>query len=160
MRLVLLGLCASATVFVSGCGGSSSAPQGLQSQVSGTVINDGKPVTLNSVVVFYNKDKGLTLSGTLDSLGKYSLTAGDPKVGVPAGRYEVSITPPVPPVLEVNPAGADYQKMMQSGGVAAPTAASESAPDIPEKFRDPKTSGLVFEVKEGPNIYDFDLAKL
>ena len=160
MRFVLFSLCACATVFLTGCNGDSSAPQGPQSQVSGTVTNDGKHVTLNSLVVFYNKDKGLTLTGTLDSLGKYSLTAGDPKIGVPAGRYEVSISPPVPAVVEVNPAGADYQKMMQAGGDAAPPAPSNAAPDIPEKFRDAKTSGLVFEVKEGPNTYDFDLTKL
>lgn len=159
MRLVLLSICICLMGCLSGCGGGPTGPVGAQSQVNGTVTNDGKPVALNSQVIFFNKDKGLTLVGILDSLGKYSLTAGDPKLGVPAGRYEVSIAPPVAPIVEANAESPEYQKMMMSGGTAAPPTAP-AASDIPEKFLDPKTSGLVFEVKEGPNTYDFDLAKL
>ena len=160
MRLVLLSMCACVTGFLIGCGGEPTGPVGAQSQVSGTVTNNGKPVSLNSQVIFFNKQKGLTLVGTLDSLGKYSLAAGDPKLGIPAGRYEVSIAPPATPVVEANPSSPDYQKLMQTPGVVKPAAASDTAADIPQKFRDPKTSGLVFEVKEGPNTYDFDLSKL
>jgi len=124
------------------------------------VTNDGKPVTLDSRVIFFNKDKGLTLIGVLDSLGTYSLVAGDPKLGVPAGRYEVSLAPPAPPIIEMNQSSPDYQKMMSAGGAPAPPSGASKAPDIPGKFLDPKTSGLVFEVKEGPNTYNFDLSKL
>ncbi len=159
MRLVcslpLLGM----LIVASGCGGPT-APVEPQAQVSGTVTNDGKPVTLDSRVVFYNKEKGLSLVGTLDSLGKYSLVPADPKIGVPAGRYEVAITPPVPAAVEVNQNSPDYAKMMQSGPADKQPQASNLAPDIPEKFRDPATSKLVFEVKAGPNTYDFDLGKL
>ncbi len=141
-----------------GCGGGPVAPTGPQSQVSGKVTNDGKPLTLNSQVVFYNAEQGLTLTGVLDSLGNYSLTPADPKLGVPAGRYEVSIKPPAVPVVQMDPSSADYAKMMQGGASAA--LAPSTAPDIPEKFQDPKTSKLVFEVKEGPNTFDLDLSKL
>ncbi len=158
MRFVLFSVCICLFGFINGCGGPTG-PVGAQSQVSGKVTNDGKPVTVNSQVIFFNKDKGLTLVGTLDSLGNYSLVAGDPKLGVPAGRYEVAIAPPVAPIVEASQASAEYQKMMMSGGAADPPKAAASA-DIPEKFLDPKTSGLVFEVKEGPNTYDFDLSKL
>lgn len=161
MRLVLLSMCACVMgCLISGCGSSSTAPVGVQSQVSGTVTNDGKPVTLDSRVIFFNKDKGLTLIGVLDSLGTYSLVAGDPKLGVPAGRYEVSLAPPAPPIIEMNQSSPDYQKMMSAGGAPAPPSGASKAPDIPGKFLDPKTSGLVFEVKEGPNTYNFDLSKL
>jgi hypothetical protein len=161
MRLVLLIMCACVSGFLIGCGGEPTGPVGAQSQVSGTVTNNGKPVTLDSRVIFFNKDKGLTLIGVLDSLGSYSLVAGDPKLGVPAGRYEVSLAPPAPPVVEMNPASSEYQKMMTAGGSAGPPpAASKVVSDIPAKFLDPKTSGLVFEVKEGPNTYNFDLSKL
>jgi len=121
------------------------------------VTNDGKPVTLDSQVVFYNSEKGLTLAGTLDSLGKYSLTPADPKVGVPSGRYQVCIKPPVAAVIQMDPSSPEYAKMMQGGDSGTPAS---TAIDIPEKFSDVKTSGLVFEVKEGPNTYDFDLSKL
>ena len=93
-------------------------------------------------------------------MGKYSLTAADPKVGVPAGRWEVAVKPPVAAVKEMSNT-EDYKKMMQGGG---PQSVAESKPataaDIPEKFNDPTTSGLVFEVKAGPNTFDFDLSKL
>lgn len=163
MRLVLLNICACLLIFSSGCdGGGSTEPEGPQSQVSGTVTNAGKAVTRDSLVVFYNKEKGLTLTGTLDSLGKYSLTAADPKVGVPAGRYEVAVRPPVPVVVAVDPSSDEYKKMMMQGGGEKSLDQSKpaTAADIPEKFNDAKTSGLVFEVKAGPNTFDMDLSKL
>jgi len=146
--------------FVAGCGGPSG-PTDPQAQVSGKVTNDGKPVTLDSRVVFFNAEKGLTLTGAIDSLGNYSLSPADPKIGVPAGRYTVTIMPPVAAVVEVNQSSEDYKKMMMTGG-AATTAqtASNTASDIPEKFRDAKTSKLVFEIKAGANTFDMDLAKL
>ena len=157
MRFLFSSTLLILTCLIQGCGGGPTGPVGPQSQVSGTVTNNGKPVTLNSQIVFYNSEKGLTLTGTLDSLGKYSLTPADPKVGVPAGRYEVCIKPPVVPVIQMDPSSPEYAKMMQSGESVTPAT---TATDIPEKFSDAKTSGLVFEVKEGPNTYDFDLAKL
>ena len=160
MRSLLLIMVVCVVSIAAGCGGSTG-PVGPQSQVSGTVTNDGKPVTLNSQIVFFNSEKGLTLSGVLDSLGKYTLSAADPKLGVPAGRYDVKIIPPVTPVVDVNQSSTDYSKMMQAGGATLASAASANlAPDIPEKFRDTKTSKLVFEIKEGANTFDLDLSKL
>ncbi len=158
MKYKSLLLLLTVAVALPGCG--AEGPKDPQAQVSGTVTNNGKPITLNSLVVFYNADKGLTLSGAVDSLGKYSLTPADPKIGVPAGRYTVAITPPVAAVAEVNQNSQDYMKMMQSGGSTAPKKEANAAPDIPEKFRDAKSSKLVFEVKEGANTFDFDLSKL
>ncbi len=160
MRLLRTLLLSLATVSCVGCGGGPTGPTDPQAQVSGSVTNNGKPITLDSNVVFYNEEKGLTLTGKIDSLGKYSLSAGDPRVGIPAGRYAVSIKPPVAAVAEVSQSSQDYMKMMQNGGKVAPPKAENSAPDIPEKFRDYKTSKLVFEVKEGSNTFDFDLSKL
>ena len=161
MRCQLLSMVCSLVLISVGCGGPTG-PVDPQAQVSGSVTNDGKPVSLGSLVVFYNAEKGLTLTGTLDSLGKYSLTAADPKVGVPVGRYEVTVKPPVAAVIDINPSSDEYMKKMQGGGGADSLAASKpaAASDIPEKFNDPKTSGLVFEVKAGPNTFDFDLSKL
>lgn len=155
IRTLLSSLCVMAIV---GCGSGPVTPTAPQAQVSGTVTNNGKPVTLNSQVIFFNAENGLTLTGVLDSLGKYSLTAADPKLGVPAGRYEVCIKPPAVPVVQMDPSSAEYAKLMQGGSGAALPAST--APDIPEKFQDAKTSKLVFEVKEGPNTFDFDLSKL
>ena len=159
MRFNLLYALLALVLIPVGCGGPTG-PVDPQAQVSGTVTNNGKPVTLGSMVVFYNSDKGLTLTGLLDSLGKYSLTAADPKVGVPAGRWAVSVKPPTTPVLEMGNS-ADYTKMMQGGGAKSVAASKPAtASDIPEKFTDPKTSGLIFEVKAGANDFSFDLSKL
>jgi hypothetical protein len=159
MRVPFLGALCCLALFSVGCGGPAG-PVEPQAQVSGTVTNNGKPVTLGSLVVFFNSEKGLTLSGALDSLGNYSLTAADPKVGVPAGRWQVSIKPPAAPVVEMGNS-PDYMKMMQGGGPKSVAASKPAtAADIPEKFNDPKTSGLVFEVKPGPNNFSFDLSKL
>ena len=158
MRLpILSGLCGLVLIAV-GCGGPTG-PVDPQAQVTGTVTNNGKPVTLGSLVVFYNAEKGLTLTGTLDSLGNYSLTPADPKIGVPAGRWEVSLKPPVEPPIEMS-TGADYMKMMQGGAKSTAGSKPATAKDIPEKFNSPKTSGLVFEVKAGPNTFNLDLSKL
>ena len=158
MRSPLLGALCGFVLFSVGCGGPTG-PVDPQAQVSGTVTNNGKPVTLGSQVVFTNSEKGLTLTGILDSLGNYSLTPADPKIGVPAGRWEVSIKPPVAPPVEMS-TGADYQKMMQGGPKSVAGSKPATAKDIPEKFNNPKTSGLVFEVKAGPNTFSFDLSKL
>ena len=160
MRFVLLSLSVCLMGLSSGCDSGPTGPVGPQAEVSGTVTNNGKPVAVNSLVVFFNKDKGLTLSGPLDSLGKYSLFAGDPKIGIPVGRYEVSVRPPVEAIAQVSQTSEDYKKMMQGGGEKSLTAKPASAPDIPEKFIDAKTSGLTFEVKAGPNTFDMDLSKL
>lgn len=159
MRFPLLYALLSLVLVSVGCGGPTG-PVDPQAQVSGTVTNNGKPVTLGSMVVFYNSEKGLTLTGLLDSLGKYSLTAADPKVGVPAGRWAVSVKPPAVPVTEMSNS-ADYMKTMQGGGAKSIAASKPgTASDIPEKFTDPKTSGLIFEVKAGANDFSFDLSKL
>jgi hypothetical protein len=159
MRVPFLSALCGLVLFSVGCGGPVG-PVDPQAQVSGTVTNNGKPVTLGSMVVFYNSEKGLTLTGLLDSLGKYSLTAADPKIGVPAGRWAVSVKAPTTPVLEMGNS-ADYTKMMQGGGAKSVAASKPAtASDIPEKFTDAKTSGLVFEVKAGANDFSFDLSKL
>ena len=57
-----------------------------QATVSGTITFEGKPVPLDTSVVFYCKDKGVTAGGIVDSLGKYSLVGSQPALGLPAGR--------------------------------------------------------------------------
>ena len=145
--------------FLVGCGGPV-VPIGPQAQVSGGVTNNEKPGMLGSQVVFYHAGKGLTLAAALDAQGKYALTPGDPKVGIPVGSYTVTILPPLDSIVQESPTSADYQKSMQAGKVPATVSAKSSKDsDIPEKFRDAKTSGLVLEIKEGVNTFDFDLSK-
>lgn len=130
-------------------------PVGEQAKISGSVMNDGKPLPANCEVVFFNKDKNATLGAKLDATGKFSLAVADPKIGIPVGRYQVAIRPPATPTVQ--PSSADYAKMMQSGG-AKPE--DKSASVISEKFHAFETSKLEFDVKAGPNEFNMDLSKL
>jgi len=131
-----------------------STPAAERAQVSGSVTYDGKPVPLDSSVTFYCKAKDATASGKVDTLGHYSLSPAVESKGIPAGRYEVMIRPPE---AEAPPVGSEqYTKIMMSGKGTAPPEVKE----IPKQFHTLATSGIVLEVKPGPNTFDFDLAKL
>jgi hypothetical protein len=151
---------AAVTVF-GGCGsGAAKVDTSTQATVSGSITNDAKPVTPESSVVFFCAELSATAAGTLDVLGKFSLRAADPKIGIPAGRYQVMVRPPEPPAVKAT--DQEYRKVMMGGppaGNVAPKAANR-APDIPEKFQSLDSSGITLEIKPGPNTIDLDLAKL
>lgn len=153
MRIAIaLGLLC--VVSLCGCPKGASTPTTPQASVGGSVTYDGTPVTLDANVVFYCKDSNATASGQVDSLGKYSLVASDKKVGIPAGRYQVGISPPV----KVSPQAVDspeYKAMMLGQSKPAPPPK-----DLPVKFHSYMQSGIILEVKAGENTFDFDLAKL
>ncbi len=139
---------------LAGCGGEPK-PTTEQAAVTGSVTFDGKPVPLDSSVVFYCGDHAATAAGKVDSLGKFQLAASIPRIGIPAGRYQVMIRPPAPPTANVSdPAG--YAQMMQP----KKTTAEEGIKEIPKQFMAFATSKLIFELKPGPNNFDLDLAKL
>jgi hypothetical protein len=145
---------------MTGCGGGDNRPvpdAKQQAVVTGSLVNDGKPLPLDYMVVFNSKDKGAIGSGKLDSLGKFRVTAGDSAIGLPAGRYVVKIAPPAPP-----PVGGlqsdSYKSMMMNTKMKSATA--DLPKDVPAKFLSWDTSGLVFELVPGPNTFDIDLAKL
>lgn len=142
---------------IAGCGGAPARKMEEQAKVSGSVTLGGKPLPTGWNIVFASKEKGSTGAGSIDSLGKFSLRAGDPAVGIPVGRYEVMLRAPAgPPPAPVG--SADYQKQMMSGASTKPKVADEGP--VPMKFLAFDTSGLVFELKGGENTFDIDLDKL
>jgi hypothetical protein len=150
-------------VVLSGCGGNANRPvpdAKQQATVTGSLLNAGKPLPLDYQVVFNSKDKGAIGSGRLDSAGKFKISAGDPAIGLPAGRYTVKIAPPPPPAPAVGGLESDsYQQMMKTkGSTKAPPR--EIPKDIPAKLLNWETSGLEFDVIPGPNTFDIDIAKL
>jgi len=158
-NIAVLTILAGCGLLTAGCG-DSAPPKEAQAEASGTVTFDGSPITLDSAVVFYCKDKGATAAGKVDSLGKYQLVAANPEIGIPAGRYQVKISPPTPPAAEVSPNSDDYKKMMMSPASQAQKPTVEGTKDIPAKFHSFETSELVLELKPGPNTFDFPLDKL
>lgn len=145
--------------FSVGCGESAPKKE-PQAEVSGTVTFNDSPITLDSAVIFTSKDKGATAAGKIDSLGKYQLAAGNPNIGIPAGRYQVMIRPPAAAAQEVSQNSDDYKKMMMAAGGTAKKPTAEGTKDIPAKFHSFESSGIVLELKPGPNTFDFPLDKL
>jgi hypothetical protein len=159
--LARLALVSAAIVGFNGCSDGAPKPDAsTMASISGSVMVDGKPVTKDSNIAFYCPDKGATAAGKIDALGKFSLTAADAKIGMPAGRYQVMIRPPDAPPVKIGT--DDYKKMMMGGTTTGgmPQKPPERATDIPSKFHDYATSEVELEVKPGPNTFDLDLAKL
>jgi len=95
----------------------------------------GKPL-IAGVVTLTNSKLGVGASGALDEFGAYRV-AGELRTG----EYEVAVQPPpAPPPLEM-----------------PKTPAPAATVNIPQKFRDAKTSGLKATIKPGANTADFDL---
>lgn len=151
----------SASLALTGCNGNPNErkPAAAQGQVSGSVLNGGKPVKTDSQIIFESTEKSAMAAGKIDSLGKFSLTAADPNVGIPAGQYSVTVRPPQAEAApSVDPSSDAYKtKMMQGGSSVAPP---KSDSDIPEKFQSMATTTLKLDVKAGPNTFDIDFAKL
>lgn len=151
--------CALGTLLIHGCGKKEAPPQGAQATVTGSVMLDGKPIKLDSSVVFFCQDKDATAAGKVDSLGKFSLKAARTSTGIPVGRYVVMVRPPEPPMpssAAAGPSSPDYQKAMMQGSAAKPPESTE----IPNAFLSLDTSKLALELKAGPNSVDIDLGKI
>lgn len=121
-------------VLTVGCGGDSQRPTPIQ--ISGTVTFDGKPVEKGEVS-FEDPQTGAAASATLGPEGKYTLA-------VPAGSYQVGITPPtvVGEAQEDTPADfIDYEKV----------------DNIPQKYYWGGESGLTATVSESAITHDFDM---
>ncbi len=157
--LKLAVTCSLAISLSVGCGAKAPPkPKTEQASIGGTVKNGDKTVPVNTEVVFENSKEGLTIAAKTDSSGKFQLSATDPRIGIPVGRYKVAVRPPTAVVAPVQPGSADYQKLMQSGGQAAPPPVAGSEL-IPDKFHKHDSSGLEFEAKVGQNDFAIDLSK-
>ena len=131
---------------IQGCGGKSGLdlPTGT---VAGKVTLKGAPIQ-DASVTFFGENHGDSATAPLQADGTYTLKYGT-GFAVPIGDYRVAIVPG-PPAGSASPDPADLMKTMIPAGM--------KASPIPDKYRDPKTSGLIAVVKEGSNAnLDFDL---
>ncbi len=148
-RFVSLGLIVL-TLSLAGClQGSSSGPTGT---VEGHLTSKGKTLSEDTKVVFINSSSGFAAFGATTEEGAFKILDSDDNANLPVGTYRVMIQPPA----------------NQLGGEEEPSA--EEALDNPVhskpkkkslefdfKYRQLSTSGLEYEVKEGPNTIDIDL---
>jgi hypothetical protein len=117
----------------SGCGGS------LESQVSGTVTLDGKPMSEGNVV-FHPAESGTPAYGSIDAEGKYSVKTGQGK-GIIPGEYIA--------VVKLT------SEVEQSSGEVA----EEKLPTLlsPKVYAMKQTSPLRYTVKPGKQTIDLAL---
>ncbi len=117
-----------------GCG-DTSEPIGA---VHGTVSFQGQPVT-KGMVQFSNAEKGVYISAPIKDDGTYRVET-DKGVGIPLGKYAIAIVPPVPVVI-----------------TGQPIPPPEEHEEIPQRYRDPKTSELQAEVTSKGIEYKIDM---
>ncbi|MCX7426007.1 MAG: carboxypeptidase regulatory-like domain-containing protein [Planctomycetia bacterium] len=105
--------------------------------VTGNVTFQGKPVT-EGMVMFVGP--GVHMTAKLDAQGHYEVKQAK-GAGLPPGSYQVSVNPPV---IDAPMAGGPPVKI--------PTF-----PNIPLRYRDPKTSGQTLTVTEKGSTLDIDM---
>ncbi|HMO86403.1 MAG TPA: hypothetical protein PKC18_15940 [Lacipirellulaceae bacterium] len=121
------------------CGAFAGCRDSLESEVSGQVTLDGAKVGPGTIVFAPVGAAHNPATGTIQVDGTYFMNSNRTR-GLPAGRYQVAVTvfdqPAVP--------------MGQRSTVAAPLI-------TPEKYADPATSGLEFDVAPGSNKINVEL---
>jgi hypothetical protein len=147
-------LCAL-VLFSAGC---NRGPE--RATVRGKVSIDGKPLTTGNVM-FWGADN-YTGTAVIDKEGNYVLS------DAPVGDAKITVTVPKPP-----PGGMAAMQRMQSAPIAQETQSVDpndpsrrisimgdmpsEIVQIPDKYNDPSTSGLVYSVKGGEQNHDINL---
>ncbi|MCR4415884.1 MAG: carboxypeptidase-like regulatory domain-containing protein [Thermoguttaceae bacterium] len=123
---------ALASLAVCGCGRETG-------NVSGRVTFQGKPVT-DARIMFSDPEYGTYFTAPLDANGRFEMRSAEGP-GLWVGPYKVTILPKI----EDPPIGP------------APPPKPRPGPNIPAKYRDPKTTPLSVEVQEKNEPFNFDL---
>ncbi|MGL4550721.1 MAG: carboxypeptidase-like regulatory domain-containing protein [Gemmataceae bacterium] len=152
VRLIAVSVLVSV---VAGCGGGGGRDYKIkadqQATITGTVKFGNANLPVKAMVTFFNPDQGIAAIGFIDESGKFTLKPAERETGLPAGTYLVTVTPPPPP-----PMTEEQYKKMEANAMAMPQMTYK---ELPAKFYNSMTSGLVFEVTPGANHFEIDLAK-
>jgi hypothetical protein len=154
----LLLLClVSWFVALTGCGSAVSTEY-----VEGVVTVDGKPVA-EATVMFtpVTQGQGAPATGTTDANGVYKLTAvtvGEAKPtaegGTLPGDYFVGV------IKSVSATAMSEEEAYEKGVpyvAPRPGEVPEMKHEVPQKYNDPKTSGLKVTVQAGKNTIPLEL---
>lgn len=156
LRFLAVSACA---VGLTGCPGNSSL---TTEPVEGVVTVDGTPVPEATVMfVPVTEGQGTPATGMTDANGVYKLTAaisGEttavPQGGTTPGEYYVG-------VVKTNIESPMGEEEAQAKGIPYVAPDSYAPPKatyvVPQKYNDPKLSGLKVTVKEGENNIPLEL---
>lgn len=78
------------------------------------------------MVTFFNADEGNAAVGFVNESGKFTLKPAEKETGLPAGNYQVTITPPLPP-----PQTEDWYKKMEANAMAM---SQTTYPELPVRW--------------------------
>jgi hypothetical protein len=127
-----------------GCGGGGSGT----SAVSGHIKYKGKAVAKANVSFTPADGTSRAATGLTDDNGYYKLGTFSSNDGALPGKYRVAVIA----------RGSDRPPKPGETGSGMPGEMMPGDPAIPVKYFAPDSSGLTFEVKNGSNKADFDLA--
>ncbi len=140
-----------------GCsGGDESAYDGPTGSVKGKLLLKGKPAPEGTLVSFYHKKLGATATGVVGADGTFQPTIGTDSAAtqIPTGDYEVAVTPGGGSSEALDPDKAMEAEMARTKSGKKDDAGTS---EIPQKYADHSTSGIVFEVKKGENTFEYDI---
>ncbi len=139
-------LCA-ALLAVSGCGRGRES----MGQVSGTVRYQGEPIRDGRIVFEVSGNRpasGMIVDGQITQV-----TTFETNDGVPVGSAKIAVRA----FADGNTASAvmdhpgDIQRQETKGYMDVPESL------LPDRYADPETSGLTFQIERGENVLDLDL---
>jgi len=145
--LVLIGL-------VLGCSGPGrDRPKTVKA--GGKVTLDGVPVEGATVTFSPQAKDGRAAFGKTDSQGRFTLAVSNTIDGVVPGAYQVGISKEK---SEGEMTTEQAQEYFAKTGQSPPPP--KTVNELPEKYKDPASSGLTATVEAGkPNEFTFDLKK-
>jgi len=160
-RYWVLGVAVCFLLVTAACSRGPSRPKTYP--VSGVVTLNGQPVA-GATVVFVPKASGRgenaprAASGKTDEQGRYSLTTFGGNDGAVPGEYFVKVSKIVTPSA-AQAAGASSPEEAERLEVEAAMRGQqpEAKNELPEKYNDPKTSGLSFTVEAKENTFNIEL---
>lgn len=143
-RQSIVRLSAAALLLAVACGCGSNRPKAVPAK--GTVTYKNEPV--EGAAVMFQRERARPATGQTDADGNFTLTTFEPNDGAIPGDYVVTIT--------------KFESLPESTGDAGrePPKPAAGPPKslIPQKYGDPKASGLKETVAApGPNEFTFEL---
>lgn len=144
------GICV-VLLIAAGCGGGSKK---TLSQVSGTVLLDGKPLS-GAMVNFHNVSGGRGAYGTTDASGNFTLDTSRTEHGADPGNYHVTVDKPAG---GAKPAPT-FEQMQSDADAGKEPDAAQIASALPARYQDANGgSGLTATVDaKADNKFKFEL---